>query len=80
MQIDTNNITSWADGYKTYITLALGIVVIIANHLNLLPDGMAQSLNLDDSHWLQNIFTLVLGITARSAVKKVETAPSAPKR
>jgi hypothetical protein len=79
MQIDTNKITSSLDGYKTYITLAVGMVVIIADHFQLLPQTMHDSLKLDDAHWLQNLFTLLLGMTARSAVKKVETAPSAPK-
>jgi len=79
MQIDTNNMSSSLDGYKTYVTLAVGIVVILANHFHLLPDSLAGAVNLDDKNWLQNIFTLVLGMTGRSALKKMETAPSAPK-
>jgi len=78
MQIDTDNMSSTFDGYKTYITLIIGIVTVVVNHFY--PDTMkAMGLTLDPNNWLQQVFTLLLGMTGRSALKKVETAPSAPK-
>lgn len=79
MQIDTDKITSTFDGNKTYIVLGLGIVIVLADHiLSKLgySDGLKSvGVNLDDTKWLENIFTLVVGMTARSAVKKAEIAP-----
>jgi len=59
--------------------LGVSNVVVPAQPFSLLPGRLAGAVNLDDKNWLQNIFTLVLGMTGRSALKKMETAPSAPK-
>src|SRR5258708_4173703 len=40
---------------------------------------MAKSLNLNASHWLQKLFTLLLGMTSRSVSKKGKRRPAPPK-
>jgi hypothetical protein len=56
------------DGYKTYIAIALGAVVVLANaFLGVSIPGVT----LDKSNWLQDLWALVLLATGRSAIAKV---------
>lgn len=68
MTIDLSSITSLFNGNKTYIALAVGAVVVIANHFGISIPG---SPNLDPANWTNDLFTLVLGGTFRSALGKL---------
>jgi hypothetical protein len=62
-----NSLLQSVDGYKTYIALAVGAVVVIVNHFVPLPN-----VTLDPSNWLTDLFQLALVATGRSAVTKVQ--------
>jgi hypothetical protein len=69
--LDPNTIKAAIDGNKTYLTLAMGALVIAANHFGILPaDYVPQG--LDPNNWLRDEFVLLLGATGRSAMKKLE--------
>ncbi len=53
-------------GSKTYITLAAGALVIIANHFGFLPPNLTPA-NLNANTWITDLFTLALVATGRSA-------------
>jgi hypothetical protein len=62
------------DGYKTYLALAFGALIIAANHFGLLPDDMGKALNFDPNNWINDEYKLLLGATGRSALTKIERA------
>lgn len=55
------------DGYKTYIVLAAGAIVLALNHFGFLPHGMIPN---DPANWINDEYTLLLGGTFRSALAK----------
>lgn len=55
------------DGYKTYIVLACGVLTLVLNHFGWLPAGTIPN---NPTNWLNDIFTLMLVGTGRSALKK----------
>lgn len=55
------------DGKKTYLALLLGAIVIVANHFGIHAPGTT----LDPNNWLNDLFTLALVATGRSAITKV---------
>jgi hypothetical protein len=57
-------------GYKTYIALAVGAIVIAANHFGFLPPDYAPA-GLDPNNWVNDEYKLILGAFARSALAKV---------
>lgn len=59
---------SLVNGYKTYITLGLGAATVVANHFGVQIPGV----NLDDSNWVSDLFTLAAGATVRHAIAKVK--------
>jgi len=58
------DILSKVDGYKTYILLAVGILMVLVNHFV----GPIPNVNLNSANWLTDIWTLALGGAARSAL------------
>lgn len=62
-----SNPLSAVDGYKTYIVLFLGAVVIALNHFGLLPPGTVPN---NPADWMNDEFKLLLGATYRSALNK----------
>ena len=62
-----STILNAVDGYKTYIALVLGAIVIVANHFGIHAPGTT----LDPNNWLNDLYLLILGATSRSAVTKV---------
>lgn len=52
------------DGYKTYIVLAFGVLAVLVNHFI----GPIPNVNLNSANWLTDIWTLLLGGAARSAL------------
>ena len=69
--LDPGAMAKAIDGNKTYITLAVGALVIAANHFGLLPPEYVPQ-GLDPNNWLRDEFVLLLGATGRSALKKTE--------
>jgi hypothetical protein len=63
------NLAKAVDGYKTYITLAVGMVVIAANHFGWLPPSMTPP-NLDPNNWVNEEFALVVAAFFRSGITK----------
>ena len=62
------------DGYKTYITLAIGMLAVFLNHLGWWPND-AVPLHMDPANWVSAEFALVLAATGRSAITKAATVP-----
>ena len=54
------------DGYKTYLVLAVGALVVLANHFI----GPIPNVTLNSANWLTDLWTLVLGGAARSAINQ----------
>lgn len=77
LTIDLSNVTNWLNGRKTYVTLAVGALVIVANHFGVLPPDYVPA-GLNPQNWLNDLFTLALGATFRSALKKGESSASPP--
>ena len=75
MQINVNgtSIAKAVDGYKTYITIGVGMAVIAANHFGLLPDSLVPQ-GLDPNNWVNDEYKLIIGAVFRSAIAK--NAPS----
>jgi opacity protein-like surface antigen len=71
INLDPTSIASAVDGYKTYITLGLGMIVVAANHFGWLPPDYVPA-QLDPNNWVNDEYKLVLGFFARSAWKKAE--------
>ena len=60
-------------GKKTYLSVALGIAVILANHfLGISIPGV----QLNDAEWMTNIWQLILVATGRSAMTAVSNSPA----
>lgn len=59
-------IFSAISGYKTYVTLGLGAATVLANHFGYQIPGV----NLDNSNWISDLFTLAAGATMRHAIGK----------
>jgi len=59
-------------GWKTYIALALGAIVIAANHYGFLPPDYAP--NLDPNNWANDEYKLLLGATGRSALASIASS------
>lgn len=80
MQIDLNveSATKWLDGRKTYVSLGVAAAIIALNHFGLIPAQYVPQ-GLDPGHWLNDEFTLLLGATFRSALKKGENPPDQQK-
>jgi hypothetical protein len=57
------------DGKKTYIGLALGAAVIVANHFGATVPGVPPSVGNED--WLTQLWSLYMGSALRSALAKV---------
>jgi hypothetical protein len=72
--VEPASISKFLSGNKTYIALAVGAVVIYANHAGLLPPEYAPA-GLDPANWVNDEYKLILGAFARSALAKV--GPSA---
>lgn len=64
-----NQVTALLDGNKTYIAAVLGAAVILANHAGIHIPGV----QLNPNDWLNQLWDVVLLVTGRSALKKVET-------
>lgn len=62
----------WLDGNKTYIALAVGALVIAANHFGFLPETLRPQ-NLDPSNWVNDEYKLIIAAVFRSAITKVAT-------
>ncbi|HSV26230.1 MAG TPA: glycosyl hydrolase 108 family protein [Xanthobacteraceae bacterium] len=54
-------------GSKTYIGLAIGAAVVIANHFGFLPTAIAVP-GLNPNNWLSDLWYLYLGAAGRSAL------------
>jgi hypothetical protein len=72
--LEPASIGKFLSGNKTYVALAIGAIVIYANHAGLLPPEYTPA-GLDPANWVNDEFKLLLGATARSAVAKI--GPSA---
>lgn len=59
-----DNILKSIDGYKTYILLALGVVMVLVNHFV----APIPNVNLNSANWLTDLWELLLGGAARSAL------------
>jgi hypothetical protein len=80
INLDPSSIAKSLDGSKTYIALALGAIVIAANHFGFLPPEMTPQ-GLDPTNWVQDEYKLLLGATGRSALTKIaETIKSQQKQ
>ena len=55
-------------GHKTYIAVAIGILVVLANAFLGVP---IPGVSLDKTTWMQDLWTLILIATGRSAVAKI---------
>jgi hypothetical protein len=73
INLDPSSIAKSLDGSKTYIALALGAIVIAANHFGFLPPEMTPQ-GLDPANWVQDEYKLLLGATGRSALTKIAAA------
>lgn len=63
-----STILTYLSGKKTYLTLALGAGVVLANHFGYLPSG---SVGLDPNNWLTDLYALLVTGTFRSAITKI---------
>lgn len=71
ISLDSKSLTDALNGNKTYLTLAAGALVIVANHFGLLPPEYVPA-GLDPNQWVMQLWALALGATGRSALKKLE--------
>lgn len=72
INLDPTAITKAVNGNKTYLSLAAGALVIVANHYGLLPANMVPQ-NLNPGNWISDLYTVVVVGFFRSAMKKLET-------
>jgi len=56
-------------GKKTYIALIVGMAAIALNHFGFWPTSL--HLNVDPGNWVNDEYTLILGLFSRAAVAKV---------
>ncbi len=68
--LEPASIGKFLSGQKTYIALAVGAVVIYANHAGWLPPEYTPA-GLDPANWVNDEYKLILGALARSALAKV---------
>lgn len=61
-----NEAIDFLKGKKTYITLAFGAVVVVANHFF----GPLPGVSLDPDGWTTQLYTLLLGSFTRAAIAK----------
>lgn len=73
INLDPKSLTNALQGNKTYITLAVGAVVIALNHFGYLPDSLVPQ-GLDPNNWVNDEYKLIIGAVFRSAIAK--NAPS----
>lgn len=78
INLDPASISKTIDGNKTYISLGVAAAIIALNHFGLIPAQYVPQ-GLDPGHWLNDEFTLLLGATFRSALKKGENPPDQQK-
>lgn len=63
-----NDILAKLNGNKTYLAVAVGIIVVLANAFLGVP---IPGVSLDKATWMQDLWTLILVATGRSAVAKI---------
>lgn len=66
---DLSGIVAYLAGKKTYITLAVGMIVVAANHFGVLPPEYVPN-GLDPNNWVQQEWTLVLGAFANATQQR----------
>lgn len=71
VSINLSGLSSFFDGNKTYVAVAIAAVAVALNHFGFWPQNMIP-LQLDPAQWVSDEWTLFLIATGRSAVKKLE--------
>ena len=67
-----SNLTTFLNGNKTYVALAIAGVAIALNHFGLWPNNIFP-LQLDPNNWISDEWTMVIAAAFRSGMKKVGT-------
>lgn len=65
------SVVDWLVGKKTYIAAGVGILAVFVNHFVHVP-GMSN----DPANWLNDIYSLILVLTGRAALARIEAKVS----
>lgn len=71
VSINLSGLSSFLDGKKTYVALAVGAIAVALNHFGFWPQSLLPLQN-DPNNWIADEWTIFLVATSRSAVKKLE--------
>jgi hypothetical protein len=69
INLDPSSIVKAIDGKKTYISLAVGALIIAANHFGLIPQQYVPA-NLDPNNWVNDEYKLIVAAAFRSGIAK----------
>ena len=69
-------ITSLLNGYKMYAACLVGILAILVNHFIAPIPGI----DVDQGNWLDQVWTLIMIMTGRSALTKLEPPSVEPSK